>query len=180
LCARSRDTKRAKSLKLPFSIDDIIYLPVDEFTEMLTRYTLTEAQHQLVRDIRRRGKNKAAAQNCRKRKLEIIQSLEDEVEGLRRQRDHLSHAKHGLDTQTSQLREKFARLQADLLRSLRDASGRPYDPNEYSLQRTTDGDIILVPRNATVGVSNGFASAGRKDDSKKDGTDRLQKQKRKD
>ncbi len=42
-------------------------------------HKLTEPQKQLIRDIRRRGKNKVAAQNCRKRKIDTISSLQDEV-----------------------------------------------------------------------------------------------------
>ena len=39
-------------------VDDIINLPMDEFNERLSKYDLTEAQLSLIRDIRRRGKNK--------------------------------------------------------------------------------------------------------------------------
>jgi hypothetical protein len=54
----SRDEKRARSMSLPISTDDIINLPMDEFNERLSKYDLTEAQLTLIRDIRRRGKNK--------------------------------------------------------------------------------------------------------------------------
>ena len=36
-------------------------------------------QVKLCRDIRRRGKNKVAAQNCRKRKLDTIEELQSQV-----------------------------------------------------------------------------------------------------
>ena len=112
----SRDEKKAVSLKIPFTVDDIINSPVEEFNDMLQvctdiiankrmsqipvshverckigrqlhaiiifflqRHKLTEPQLQLIRDIRRRGKNKVAAQNCRKRKIDTIVTLEDEV-----------------------------------------------------------------------------------------------------
>ena len=52
---------------------------VEQFTELMSYYRLNDAQQQLVRDIRRRGKNKMAAQNCRKRKMEVIQTVEDEA-----------------------------------------------------------------------------------------------------
>ncbi|XP_030626122.1 transcription factor NF-E2 45 kDa subunit [Chanos chanos] len=74
----SRDERRALALKIPFPLDKIVNLPVDDFNELLTQHTLTDSQLALIRDIRRRGKNKVAAQNCRKRKLENIVHLEDE------------------------------------------------------------------------------------------------------
>ena len=60
-------------------MDEMIDSSVEEFSELLSKYKLSEPQNQLIRDIRRRGKNKLAAQNCRKRKLEVIQTVEDEV-----------------------------------------------------------------------------------------------------
>ena len=54
----SRDEKKARSLNLPISCDDIINLPMDEFNERISKFDLTEAQLSLIRDIRRRGKNK--------------------------------------------------------------------------------------------------------------------------
>lgn len=56
--ALTRDEKRARSMNLPISCDDIINLPMDEFNERISKYDLTEAQLSLIRDIRRRGKNK--------------------------------------------------------------------------------------------------------------------------
>uniref|UniRef100_T1H4J8 BZIP domain-containing protein n=1 Tax=Megaselia scalaris TaxID=36166 RepID=T1H4J8_MEGSC len=75
----SRDEKRARALNIPIPVTDIINLPMDEFNERLSKYELSENQLSLIRDIRRRGKNKVAAQNCRKRKLDQIVNLEDEV-----------------------------------------------------------------------------------------------------
>jgi len=60
-------------------MEEIIDSTVEHFNELLSEHKLSEGQNQLVRDIRRRGKNKLAAQNCRKRKLEVIQTVEDEV-----------------------------------------------------------------------------------------------------
>ena len=53
-----RDEKKAQKLHLPFSVADIIESPVERFNEMLTSRRLTEPQLQLMKDIRRRGKNK--------------------------------------------------------------------------------------------------------------------------
>lgn len=39
-------------------VQDIINLPMDEFNERLSKHDLSETQLSLIRDIRRRGKNK--------------------------------------------------------------------------------------------------------------------------
>ena len=84
--------------------------PMDEFNDMLSKEDLSEEQLNICRDIRRRGKNKVcpglgkrffslhfplqvAAQNCRKRKLEQIDELQQKLEDAKRRqyllkRDH--------------------------------------------------------------------------------------------
>lgn len=54
----SRDERKARELNLPFAVADIIDLPIDAFNELLSKFTLTDDQMALCRDIRRRGKNK--------------------------------------------------------------------------------------------------------------------------
>ncbi|KAL2104248.1 hypothetical protein ACEWY4_001116 [Coilia grayii] len=146
----SRDERRAMALKIPFPLEKIVNLPVDDFNELLTQYTLSDAQLALVRDIRRRGKNKVAAQNCRKRKLENIVHLEGELGQLRAQREHL--ARERLDYQRSMaiIKCRLSELYAKVFSQLRDEEGHPYSLDEYSLQQTNDGNVYLVPRNATL------------------------------
>ena len=81
--SRCRDEKMAKKMNLPFSTWEVINSPVDAFAEMLARPGLTSEQAKLCRDIRRRGKNKVAAQNCRKRKLDTIEELQSQVDQVR-------------------------------------------------------------------------------------------------
>ncbi|EFX79026.1 hypothetical protein DAPPUDRAFT_104824 [Daphnia pulex] len=66
-------------MNIPMTVDDIINLPMGEFNERLSKSDLTEPQLSLIRDILLRGKNKVAAQNFRKRKLDQILTLADEV-----------------------------------------------------------------------------------------------------
>lgn len=61
----SRDEKRARALNVPMTVDDIINLPMDEFNERLSKHDLSEAQLSLIRDIRRRGKNKVSKAPCK-------------------------------------------------------------------------------------------------------------------
>lgn len=143
-------------MNIPMTVDDIINLPMDEFNERLSKYDLTEPQLSLIRDIRRRGKNKVAAQNCRKRKLDQILTLADEVKRARERKIRLNKEREFLLTEKSRIKDRFAQLYRHVFQSLRDADGQPYSPYEYSLQQSADGNILLVPRAAAV--ANGVAT----------------------
>lgn len=144
--AGSRDERRALAMKIPFPTDKIVNLPVDDFNELLAQYPLTESQLALVRDIRRRGKNKVAAQNCRKRKLETIVQLERELERLGSERERLLRARGEADRTLEVMRQQLTELYHDIFQHLRDESGNSYSPEEYVLQQAADGAIFLVPR----------------------------------
>jgi hypothetical protein len=56
-----------------------------------------DLQMNLMRDIRRRGKNKVAAQNCRKRKLDVIVDLSDEMGEMQKARDKLAEERRKVE-----------------------------------------------------------------------------------
>ncbi|KAM3618185.1 uncharacterized protein V6R79_016838 [Siganus canaliculatus] len=141
----SRDERRAMALKIPFPMEKIVNLPVDDFNELLTQYSLTDTQLALVRDIRRRGKNKVAAQNCRKRKLESIIHLERELNQLQVQKDHLTKERLEFKRSLAFIKCRLTDLYSEVFSHLRDEEGQPYSVDEYSLQQTPDGKIYLVP-----------------------------------
>ncbi|XP_078544468.1 transcription factor NF-E2 45 kDa subunit [Lissotriton helveticus] len=143
----SRDERRAITMKIPFSIQKIINLPVDDFNELLSKYQLNDAQLALIRDIRRRGKNKVAAQNCRKRKLQNIVHLEKDLDDLNEDKEELLRKRSEFNKSVSIMRQKLNDLYMEVFRMLRDEDGHPYSPEEYSLQQTTDGSVFLVPQN---------------------------------
>jgi hypothetical protein len=144
-----RDKKRLEDLKVPLTLEQIVDAPVEEFNEMLTRHKLSETQLQLIRDIRRRGKNKVAAQNCRKRKMDVIVTLEDEMTQLKESREKLMAERQMIDKQTRDMKDKYSALYREIFLSLRDEHGRPYDPAQFSLQQSSDGNVFLVPKNVT-------------------------------
>ncbi|XP_012732467.2 endoplasmic reticulum membrane sensor NFE2L1b isoform X1 [Fundulus heteroclitus] len=146
----SRDERRARAMKIPFSNDKIINLPVEEFNELLAKHHLSEAQLALIRDIRRRGKNKMAAQNCRKRKLETIINLEQGVQDLRRDKARLLKERMEFIRSIRQLKQKMQNLCTEVFSQLRDEDGRPYPPSQYCLQYGADGSVLIMPRGATA------------------------------
>ena len=106
----SRDERRARALNIPIPTEAIINLPIDEFNELLTRHTLSETQLALIRDIRRRGKNKVAAQNCRKRKMDQIMGLQGEVNVMLSQKESLEAQQHQLLAIRQMAKERYSKL----------------------------------------------------------------------
>ncbi|XP_025191395.1 segmentation protein cap'n'collar-like isoform X2 [Melanaphis sacchari] len=143
----TRDEKRARNLNIPISVDDIINLPMDEFNERLSKYDLSESQLTLIRDIRRRGKNKVAAQNCRKRKLDQILSLADEVKQMKDRKFNLLQEREYLMTERMRVKTKYDLLYNHIFGSLRDPDGNPYSPYTHTLREQPDGSVSIVPRN---------------------------------
>ncbi|XP_034568058.1 endoplasmic reticulum membrane sensor NFE2L1-like [Notolabrus celidotus] len=143
---RSRDERRARALKVPFSNDLIVNLPVEEFNDLLAKYQLNEDQLALVRDIRRRGKNKIAAQNCRKRKLDVLYDLKDNVSGLRRYRSRLVREKQEALRSLQEMKRQLGVLYEEVFSRLRDEEGRPLDAMEYLLEFEPDGGVTVASR----------------------------------
>ncbi|KAG1942381.1 transcription factor NF-E2 45 kDa subunit [Pimephales promelas] len=141
-----RDEQRARALGLPISVHDIINLPVEAFNEAIGSCKLNNAQHALIRDIRRRGKNKMAAQSCRKRKLNSLVDLEDEIEVLKREKDKSKEEKERNTRDLRETKEKLKNLYNEVFGQLRDEHGNSYSPKEYKLQHSTDGTFYLLPR----------------------------------
>lgn len=86
-----------------------------------------------------------AAQNCRKRKIEVIQTLEEEVAELARQRDSLVAEQVAMTTEHREVQGKYQDLYREVMGTLRDADGRPYG-TDYTLQHMPDGSVVLAPR----------------------------------
>ncbi|XP_015117175.1 segmentation protein cap'n'collar isoform X2 [Diachasma alloeum] len=145
----TRDEKKARSLNVPITVQDIINLPMDEFNERLSKYDLSEQQLTLIRDIRRRGKNKVAAQNCRKRKLDQIISLADQVKEMRDRKLRLIREREFMLMETQRVKAKYHQLYAHVFQSMRDPDGNQYSRNEYSFQQSAEGNVLLVPKNQT-------------------------------
>ncbi|KAM9831662.1 endoplasmic reticulum membrane sensor NFE2L1b isoform 3-T3 [Neosynchiropus ocellatus] len=162
----SRDERRARAMKIPFSNDKIINLPVEEFNELLAKHHLSEAQLALIRDIRRRGKNKMAAQNCRKRKLDTIINLEQGVQDLRRDKARLLKEKVEFIRSIRQMKQKMQSLYQEVFTQLRDEEGRPYPPSEYSLQYSNDGSVLIMPRRISTAEQNRKTEKKQKDKKK--------------
>ncbi|XP_069828310.1 transcription factor NF-E2 45 kDa subunit [Dendropsophus ebraccatus] len=138
----SRDERRAVAMQIPFPTDRIVNLPVEDFNELLSRYTLTESQLALVRDIRRRGKNKVAAQNCRKRKMENIAILEKEIGHLRLEREGLRRERKEVESIIYELKNNMKVLQQEVYSILKNQNSHHY-PEDIFLHQTSNSNVAF-------------------------------------
>ena len=114
----TRDERKAREANIPLSYSDIVDLSIDQFNEHISKFSFTEAQLTLMKDIRRRGKNKVAAQTCRKRKMEQIGELQLEVNHLIERKMALSYQRSGLQSEHERLLKNYDRAYAIVKRYL--------------------------------------------------------------
>ncbi|KAK6749951.1 hypothetical protein RB195_002139 [Necator americanus] len=74
---QSKDEQLAAANRLPLSAREISEMTLGELHKVLKNEDLTEYQKQLIRKIRRRGKNKVAARTCRERRGERQRNLRE-------------------------------------------------------------------------------------------------------
>ncbi|KAK1805302.1 hypothetical protein P4O66_019646, partial [Electrophorus voltai] len=162
----SRDERRLQALGFPFSAPQIVNMPVEDFLELLEGRGLSVSEIALLRDVRRRGKNKLAAQNCRKRKLDAILGLQGEVEGLLAQRDALLRERAQTSKALSSAADGLEALSRDVLSQLRDEYGRPLSPEQYIIHCGANGRVAVRPRTNTRTNTTEAKNAKRKKDKK--------------
>lgn len=79
----AKDERLAKNANILISVTDIVNASRQEYNNLLFNNNFTKQQISVIRSIRRRGKNKICAQNCRKNKLDKIKSLSEQVKYLK-------------------------------------------------------------------------------------------------
>ena len=136
---KSRDEKIIQELGIPFTAERIIDCSMDDFNSMLVSNNLTEDQINTSRDIRRRGKNKIAAQNCRKRKVDQITNLAEEVEEVRERKNRIIRERMELGRSLETWQARLDRLERFILTKLN------RDESCWKIEFIGD-NISLVPK----------------------------------
>jgi len=122
---------REKGITSFISVFEIINIPMDEFNDRLAKHRtegMTQEQHDVARDIRRRGKNKNAAQNCRKRAQQRIEQLRDDVSRETSKKRKLEDAERRLDEELRREEHMHSELAHMILVE------EDLDPNHWMLE----------------------------------------------
>ncbi|XP_075453578.1 transcription regulator protein BACH2 isoform X3 [Ascaphus truei] len=109
---------RGHEVKLPFPVDQITDLPRNDFQMMIKMHKLTSEQLEFIHDVRRRSKNRIAAQRCRKRKLDCIQNLECEIHKLVCEKEKLLTERNQLKACMGELLDNFSCLSQEVCRDM--------------------------------------------------------------
>ncbi|XP_031719514.1 transcription regulator protein BACH1-like [Anarrhichthys ocellatus] len=104
------NNKRAAEIQLPFPVEQISALSRSAFQQLLRHHHLNQDQLEFVHDVRRRSKNRVAAQRCRKRKLDSIYQLECEIKRLKNQKERLLHERTDLEHNLEETRQSLCGL----------------------------------------------------------------------
>ncbi|NWQ87764.1 NF2L3 factor, partial [Burhinus bistriatus] len=87
-----------------------------------------------------------AAQNCRKRKLNAILNLEEDVCNLQTQKESLKKEHSQCSRSISRMKQKLNNLYCDIFSRLRDDQGRPVNPCQYIIHCGGDGSAFIIPK----------------------------------
>ncbi|WP_062268396.1 hypothetical protein [Endozoicomonas arenosclerae] len=90
-------------------------MPVDDFNKMLDDNKLDDIDVAVAKEWRRRNKNKSAAQVARKRKRDEAQSLQEEVDGLKKEKKELEEKLELLPGEIKQWKTKAQALEKEAL-----------------------------------------------------------------
>jgi len=135
-----KDEKLAREAGITFDVKDIVNFPMDEFNDLLSKRELTEEQLNLCRDIRRRGKNKVAAQNCRKRKIDQIEELQDRLGDAIRMKSRLKNEHERLVAEYEEEQTRLERLSEKVLHH------HNKSPAHYELQVVGEDQVKILPK----------------------------------
>lgn len=139
----------------PLTRDKLIIMPVEDFNTLLEQAQLSEIEVAFMKEWRRRGKNKAAAQTARKRKREEVVDLDQEVDNMRQQKTALEKRCDELQSLVASLNARSKAAEEKLYKRQTAITGLPVSKDTHHILITDDDELLLIPRtNSKIAVAN--------------------------
>ena len=126
----------------------LVTMAVEDFNMLLERAHLSEIEVAFMKEWRRRGKNKTAAQVARKRKREELGVLDTEVQGLRSQHGQLQRKIESLTSSLASLKSRAMEEEEQVYRQYSLRHSTPVSRQTHSIH-VVSGQLMLVPRDTS-------------------------------
>jgi flagellar capping protein FliD len=130
----------------PITRDKLIIMAVEDFNSLLDEANLTEIEIAFMKEWRRRGKNKMAAQIARKRKREELSELEDDMGTLHHKRDQLQQNVVDLTNLIASFKRRVEMAETKVYHHYSMMHGSLVSKDTHSIHVTDDGKTMLIPR----------------------------------
>ena len=130
----------------PVTRDKLVTMPVEDFNALLDQAELTEIEVAFMKEWRRRGKNKMAAQIARKRKRDELSELQDEIDQLQQQRSQLEQSAKSLMALIASVKGRAKAAENRIYKKHSTARGTIVSRETHNIHVTEDSKTILVPR----------------------------------
>ena len=114
----------------------LVNIDIDEFSEVVDQPWFSPEQVKVCKDIRRRGKNKVAAANCRARKRAQVSALKEDVADLKLRRRQLEYEKSRLNNELQEMKEIVRSVETDIILGLN------LDPDLFSV--ALEGEEVKI------------------------------------
>jgi FtsZ-binding cell division protein ZapB len=88
------------------STDTFVEMPFYQFKKILDDPSVDPTKKEEVKSIRKRGKNKVAAKNCRQKKIEVVMGLQQEVDKMKEEKKRLDSKCKGLEREINSLKQR--------------------------------------------------------------------------
>lgn len=119
-------------------------MSTEEYSLLLKSPLLTREQLDVIRKIRRRGKNKLAARSSRQKKELSIAELQAEVQNLMDLREELSDRERAIDDAIQAERQSTARLLATAISRSGGESRVQVNPDDFDVYENANGELMIT------------------------------------
>lgn len=130
------------NLSVTLERDKLLSMPADRFNHLLDRSGLSENDVAYMKEWRRKGKNKMAAQQARKRKREEVDEMAVEINRLQEELVMLREEQESLQVELEHYPRECRRLEDMILRNYHDQHDNNVTPDTHRIVLLSDTMLV--------------------------------------